>query len=74
MRSQARDRHRPAFESVSRPMQAIGNDFFERHGNKYLILMDHFSGMVMYEMMGHSNGHGAHGHAAQDVVCHFQRE
>ena len=54
MRSQARDPHRPALEYVSRPMQAIGIDFFERHGNKYLLLMDHFSGMVMYKMMGHS--------------------
>ena len=54
MRSQARDPHRPAFEYMSRPMQAIGIDFFERYGIKYLLLMDHFSGMVMYEMMGHS--------------------
>ena len=34
MRSQARDRHRPPFEYVSRSMQAIGIDFFERHENK----------------------------------------
>ena len=35
-------------------MQAIVIDFFERNGNKYLLLMDHFSGMPMYEKMGYS--------------------
>ena len=35
-------------EYVSRLMQAIGIDFFERHGSKYL-LMDHFCGMSMYK-------------------------
>ena len=52
MRSQARDPHRPALEYVSRPMQAIGIDFFKRGGHKYLLLMDHFSGMPLYERMG----------------------
>ena len=52
MRSQRRDPHRPALEYLSRPMQAIGIDFFERHRSKYLLLMDHFSGMPMYEKMG----------------------
>ena len=51
MRSQARDSHRPALEQVSQPMLVIG---IERHGNKYLLLMDHFSGMAMYEKIGYS--------------------
>ena len=54
MRSQARDPRRPALEYVSRPMQAIGIDFFKRNGNKYLLLMDHFSGMPMYKKMDYS--------------------
>ena len=45
MRSQARDPHRPALEYVSRAMQAIGINFFERNWNKYLLLTDHFSGI-----------------------------
>ena len=32
MNSQARDPHRPALECMSRPMQAISIDFFEREG------------------------------------------
>ena len=52
MRSQARDPHRPALEYVSWPMQAVGIDFFQRGGHKYLLLMDHFSGMPLYEKMG----------------------
>ena len=52
MNSQARDPHRLTLEYVSRPMQAIGIDFFERGGHKYLLLMDHFSGMPLYEKMG----------------------
>ena len=47
MNSQARDPHRLTLEHVSRPMQAIGVDFFERGGHKYLLLMDHFSGMPL---------------------------
>ena len=39
MRSQARDPHRPALEYVSRPMQALGIDFFQMGGHKYLLLM-----------------------------------
>ena len=49
MKSQARDPHRLSLEQVSRPMQAVGIDFFERGGHKYLLLMDHFSGMPLYE-------------------------
>ena len=52
MRSQAQDPHRPALEYVSRPMQSVGNDFFQRGGHKYLPLMDRFSGMPLYERMG----------------------
>ena len=52
MRSQRRASHRPALEYLSRPMQAIGIDVFEWHRIKYLLLMDHFSGMPMYEKMG----------------------
>ena len=33
-------------------MQAIGIDVFERKRHKYLLLMDHFSGMPLYEKMG----------------------
>ena len=33
-------------------MQAAGIDFFERGGHKYLLLMDHFSGMPLFERMG----------------------
>ena len=33
-------------------MQAIGINFFERGGHKYLLLMDHFFGMPLYEKMG----------------------
>ena len=54
MRSQTRDPHRPALEYVSRPMQAIGIVFFKWHGSKYLLLMDHFSGMLAYKKMGYS--------------------
>ena len=39
---------------MSRLMQAIGIDFFKRNRNKYLLLMDHFSGMPMNENMGYS--------------------
>ena len=35
-------------------MQAIGIDFFERHGSKFLLLMDHFFGLPMYAQMGRS--------------------
>ena len=35
-------------------MQAIGIDFFESHKCKYLLLMDHFSGLPMYAKIGHS--------------------
>ena len=52
MSSQARDPHMLSLERVSRPMQAVGIDFFERGGHKYLLLMDHFSGMPHYERMG----------------------
>ena len=52
MNSQARDPHRLSLEYVSRPMQAIGIDFFQRGGHKYLLMMDHFSGMPLYEKMG----------------------
>ena len=51
MPSQARDPHRLALEYVSRPMQAVGINFFERGGHKYLLMMDHFSGMPLYEKM-----------------------
>ena len=34
-RAQSREPHRPALEHVSRPMQAIGINFFKRHGSKY---------------------------------------
>ena len=34
MRSQARDPYRLSLERVSRPMQAVGIDFFERGGHK----------------------------------------
>ena len=47
-RAQRREPHRPALDYMSRPMQAVGIDFFKRHGSKYLLLMDHFSGMPMY--------------------------
>ena len=56
MRSQTRDPHRPALEYVSRPMQAVGIDFFQRGGHKYLLLMDHFSGMPLYKKMTLSTG------------------
>ena len=49
MNSQARDPHRLSLKYVSRPMQAIGIDFFERGGHKYLLMMDHFSGMPLYK-------------------------
>ena len=45
MNSQVRDPHRLSLGYVSRPMQAIGIDFFQRGGHKYLLMMDHFSGM-----------------------------
>ena len=35
-------------------MQAGGIDFFERHGSKYLLLMDHFSCLPIYARMGYS--------------------
>ena len=41
----------PALEYVSRPMQSVGIDFFQRGGHKYLLLMDHFSGWPLYEEM-----------------------
>ena len=37
---------------MSQPMQAVGIDFFRRGGHKYLLLMDHFLGMPLYERMG----------------------
>ena len=52
MNSQASDPHRLTLKYVSRPMQAIGINFLERGGHKYLLLMDHFSGMPLYEKMG----------------------
>ena len=33
-------------------MQAVGIDFFKWHGYKYLLLMDHFSGLPMFANMG----------------------
>ena len=38
-------------EYVSRPMQAVSIDFFQRGGHKYLLLMDHFWGVPVYERM-----------------------
>ena len=52
MNSQARDPHRLSLEYMSRPMQAIGIKLFERGGHKYLLMMNHFSGMPLYEKMG----------------------
>ena len=52
MRGQTREPIRPALEYVSRPMQAIGIDFFQKKGTKYLLLVDHFSGLPMYQSMG----------------------
>ena len=50
---QQREWIRPALGCVSCPMQAIGINFFERYGCKYLLLMDHFSGLPMYHNKGH---------------------
>ena len=52
MRGQTREPIRPALEYVSRPMQAVGIDFFQMKSKKYLILVDHFSGLPMYHNMG----------------------
>ena len=52
MRGQTGEPIRPALKYVSRPMQAIGIDFFQKKGTKYLILVDHFSGLPMYHNMG----------------------
>ena len=52
-RAQRREPNRPALEHVSLPMQAIGIDFLERLGCKYLLLMDHFSRLPMYANMGY---------------------
>ena len=52
MSSQARDPHRLSLEYMSRPMQAIGINFFQRGGHKYLLRIDYFSGMPIYEKMG----------------------
>ena len=34
-------------------MQAVGIDFFERHGRKYLLLIDYFSGLPMFANIGY---------------------
>ena len=34
-------------------MQAVGIDFFERHGRKYLPLIDYFSGLPMFANIGY---------------------
>ena len=52
-RAQRREPNRPALEHVSQPINAIGINFFERHGCKYLLHMDHFSGLPMYTNMGY---------------------
>ena len=52
-RAQEREPNRPALEYVTRPMQAVGINFSERHGGKYLLLMDHFSGLPMFANMGY---------------------
>ena len=49
MRSQRSDPHKLVLEYVSWSMQAIDIDFFKQHGSKYLLLINHFSGMPMYE-------------------------
>ena len=46
-------REGPAFEYVNRLMQAAGIVFFQRHGSKYLLLIDPFSGFPMYVRMGY---------------------
>ena len=53
-RAQRRELNRPALEHESRPMRAIGIDFFERYGSKYLLLMDHFLGLPIYSRMRYS--------------------
>ena len=53
-RAQRREPNRPALEQVSWVMQAMGIHFFKRHGRKYLLPMDHFSGLPMYDNMGKS--------------------
>ena len=53
-RSQAQDPHRPSLEYGSRPMQAVGIDFFQRGGHKYLLHMDHFLGMPLDKKMSFS--------------------
>ena len=50
-RAQQRDPNMPALEYVSRPMQAMGIDFFERYGSKYLLYMGHFSGLPVFARM-----------------------
>ena len=38
------------------PMQSIGIDFFQRRGDHYLILMDHFSGLPMFQKTKKTKG------------------
>ena len=52
-RAQQREPNRPALEYVSRPMQAVGIDFFERYGRKYFLLIDYFSGLPMFANIGY---------------------
>ena len=35
----------------SEPLQSIGLNFFQRNGSYYFILMDHFSGLPMFQKM-----------------------
>ena len=55
-RAQSREPHMPAPGYVSHSMKAIGINFFEMHGSKYLLLMDHFSGLLMYVQMWYRVG------------------
>ena len=49
--SQKSEPQRPALEYMDRPMQSIGLDFFHWKAKYYIILMDHFSGLPMIQMM-----------------------
>ena len=50
--AQQRESNRPALKYVSRPMKAAVIDFFKRYSSKYLLLMNHFSGLPMFAHMG----------------------
>ena len=66
-RSQQAQPMRLALEHVTRPMSSVGLDLFSWKGGKYLVMVDHFSGMPFYKRMVRTTAEAV----AKQLTCWF---